>query len=336
MALFRVLGGIYLSSVEPFETNEDIYAQDGIRGILSVQKQPIPELYRTDPYIHHQIPIDDDDITNIIQHFHTANSFICSVIFNDSEITPLAAKSTKHQSHILIHCNAGCSRSVTILAGFLMKYYQMTLNVALYAIKRIKPDINPSDNFLNQLRFFASVDCEDNLSELIKISSYKQLVMELGHHNFAALVTDDYFYKDVRENQDAGSVLRCKRCRCLLANSSSFVPHEPPFEKNDKQAYFIKNAYKSHRIRDIQRGANECTHYFVEPLKWMQPELSLSELEGKFSCPRCKAKVGAYSWKGSRCSCGKWMVPAIHLQKAKVDEFKVKSVILDNARAIPN
>ncbi|CAI4383767.1 BAF_collapsed_G0031230.mRNA.1.CDS.1 [Saccharomyces cerevisiae] len=63
----------------------------------------------------------------------------------------------------------------------------------------------------------------------------------------------------------------------------------------------------------------------------MQPELQgKQELEGKFSCPGCSSKVGGYNWKGSRCSCGKWVIPAIHLQTSKVDQFPLQSTALPN------
>ena len=59
----------------------------------------------------------------------------------------------------------------------------------------------------------------------------------------------------------------------------------------------------------------------------MKQELDKAEMEGKFLCPKCSSKVGGYSWRGSRCSCGKWMVPAIHLQEAKVDYIKRESTL---------
>lgn len=56
----------------------------------------------------------------------------------------------------------------------------------------------------------------------------------------------------------------------------------------------------------------------------MRPELEQGKLEGRLECPnaRCKANVGKYSWKGMRCSCGAWVVPAISLARARVDEIK--------------
>ena len=41
-------------------------------------------------------------------------------------------------------------------------------------------------------------------------------------------------------------------------------------------------------------------------------------------------KVGAYNWKGSRCSCRKWVTPAIHLQSNRVDQFPLNKITLPN------
>ena len=58
----------------------------------------------------------------------------------------------------------------------------------------------------------------------------------------------------------------------------------------------------------------------------MKQELDKAEMEGKFCAPNAPLGWG-YSWRGSRCSCGKWMVPAIHLQEAKVDYIKRESTL---------
>jgi len=48
-------------------------------------------------------------------------------------------------------------------------------------------------------------------------------------------------------------------------------------------------------------------------------------LDGRLECPKCCANVGRYAWQGMKCSCGAWVVPAITLAKAKVDESRRKN-----------
>src|SRR5690606_39250202 len=95
--------------------------------------------------------------------------------------------------------------------------------------------------------------------------------------------------------------------RRALANSSAFVPHEPKCSEGQQNG----------------RPA-PCAHHFLEPLRWMESELSQGNLSGKLECPKCKSKVGTYAWQGSKCSCGEWVVPGISVARGRVDEVKVR------------
>jgi hypothetical protein len=64
-------------------------------------------------------------------------------------------------------------------------------------------------------------------------------------------------------------------------------------------------------------GRMLCTSVFLEsPPAWAACS---DGNEGKFVCPRCDARVGAYSWSGSPCSCGKWITPGFQFQLSRVD-----------------
>lgn len=62
-----------------------------------------------------------------------------------------------------------------------------------------------------------------------------------------------------------------------------------------------------------------CTKiYFIEPLAWM-PNISHT-VEGKLNCPKCKSKLGSFSWiAGCQCPCGSKIAPAFYLIPSKVD-----------------
>lgn len=49
-------------------------------------------------------------------------------------------------------------------------------------------------------------------------------------------------------------------------------------------------------------------------------------LSGRLICPnpKCEANVGKFAWQGLRCSCGKWVVPAIGVARARVDVTESK------------
>lgn len=57
---------------------------------------------------------------------------------------------------VYVHCNAGVSRSATVVAGYLMQYKQINHLEALEFIKRIRPKIKPNPGFIKQLQEFSS------------------------------------------------------------------------------------------------------------------------------------------------------------------------------------
>ncbi|ODV61537.1 uncharacterized protein ASCRUDRAFT_17180, partial [Ascoidea rubescens DSM 1968] len=118
----------------------------------------------------------------------------------------------------------------------------------------------------------------------------------------------------------------CRRCRQILALSTQILEHEVP-SSDSKQSRFGKGSSSRKSTTNHSASSNTCFHYFlIEPLNWMKDELvGKAELEGKLLCPnrKCQNKIGGYNWHGSRCSCGKWIVPAIQLQTAKVDKVQM-------------
>lgn len=103
----------------------------------------------------------------------------------------------------------------------------------------------------------------------------------------------------------------------------------------------------------------DCAHIFLHPLTWMRPCLfpgaargnrdsSLSTpassditttnsdeapLSGRLTCPnsKCEANVGKFAWQGLQCSCGKWVVPAIGVARARVDVTERKNHNITNS-----
>ncbi|KAG5420989.1 YVH1 [Candida metapsilosis] len=301
----RILGGIYLSSIEPINNNVDLKREYGITSILSILPGPINETYTKD-YHHKQIEATDEETTNLIQYFEECDNFI--------------DEATKDQGKVLVHYAQGVSRSVTIIMMYLMKHYKLNIDQALHAVKRKCPQAGPNPSFIEQIKLYESMNFavdENNAQyrEFIKTLSLKK---DPSGDNLREITMNQTTTDSTQSLYD----LRCKRCRKVLAHSTNIEDHQVP-TSDSRQSQFIKTAPNSRRIISVQSASNQCSHYFfTEPVDWMRPELEKSEIEGKFSCPKCSSKVGGYSWKGSRCSCGKWMVPAIHLQDAKVDCIK--------------
>ncbi|QPG73334.1 hypothetical protein FOA43_000644 [Brettanomyces nanus] len=314
--VYRVLGGLYISSMKSLSTAVDLNTKYGIDSIISVQKEQIPLYY--EHYHRLQVPVDDLDSENLFLQFRKVNSFIENVLHpKETQTSP---------GKVLVHCNAGRSRSVSFVVAYLMKKFNLTYKQALYAVQRRYPkaeEVRPNEGFVLQLQLYGECECCDDVKELDdKYPKYRAFRMSLlKRHN----MLDNTEYKDIKDvgmerKNSAAYSLRCKKCRQVLATSKAVIPHTIPKDDDDKQKYFYRTAFWTKEVVGIEKASTECTHFFVEPLKWMKPELSKGNLDGRFDCFKCGCKVGGYDWPGSRCSCGRWMVPAIHLQKAKVDK----------------
>uniref|UniRef100_A0A8C4NJN2 Dual specificity phosphatase 10 n=1 Tax=Eptatretus burgeri TaxID=7764 RepID=A0A8C4NJN2_EPTBU len=87
-----------------------------------------------------RLPATDSSKQNLRQYFEEACEFI----------------EEAHQSGqgLLVHCQAGVSRSATIIIAYLMKHTRMTMADAYTFVKSKRPIISPNLNFMGQLLQF--------------------------------------------------------------------------------------------------------------------------------------------------------------------------------------
>lgn len=222
---------------------------------------------------------------------------------------------------VFVHCAMGKSRSVSaIIAYLLWKYPQRfgrgdtkttpaeAVAEALKLVRDTRSIAEPNDGFMQQLEMWWEMGCPADSDDAVERHPVYQRWLYKREVETAANVgraPDWIRFEDEEAEKEEQAVesnkeIRCKKCRRMLATQQFIVPHQGP--------------------DDIQRS--DCPHIFIEPLSWMRPALELGELEGRLACPnaKCGASVGRYAWQGFKCSCGKWVAPAVSLQKSKVDE----------------
>ncbi|XP_059200865.1 dual specificity protein phosphatase 12 [Centropristis striata] len=214
----------------------------------------------------------------------------------------------------LVHCQAGRSRSATIVTAYLMKKHQLSFTEAYSRLKTVKQDVQVNPGFEDQLCLYEALQCVVDTSNplykqyrLIKIT---EKYPELQH------VPRELFAVDPALSSSSEVSYRCRKCRRTLFRGSSILSHSvgegaPAFGHKKST-----NLSGEKTNNDVQ-----CTSYFTEPVQWMEPSL-LGVMSGQLLCPKCSSKLGSFSWIGDQCSCGRWVTPAFQLHRNRVDEIR--------------
>ncbi len=112
------------------------YPMDVIVSLGSERQYP---MYQTYPNIeYYRILIDDCEDAQIHPHFATTYKLISDSIASGKRV--------------LVHCQAGISRSATICIAFLMQHQGMSFEDAYKFVRKQRPCIWPNDGFLLQLQ----------------------------------------------------------------------------------------------------------------------------------------------------------------------------------------
>lgn len=209
----------------------------------------------------------------------------------------------------LVHCQAGRSRSATVITAYLMKRYQLGFTEAYHRLRSVKQDVQVNSGFEEQLCLYETMQCEvDTSSPLYKqyrLTKITEKYPELQH------VPRELFAIDPAHSSSSEVSYRCRKCRRTLFRGSSLLSHPvgegaPAF---------------SHKKSSNLTGDIQCTSYFIEPVQWMEQAL-LGVMDGQLLCPKCNSKLGSFSWCGDQCSCGRWVTPAFQLHRNRVDEIR--------------
>ncbi|XP_066428235.1 dual specificity protein phosphatase 12 isoform X2 [Molothrus aeneus] len=215
----------------------------------------------------------------------------------------------------LVRCHAGVSRSVAVVAAYLMKTQGLGWQEALAAVRAAKPDAQVNSGFQAQLKLYEAMGCAVDTSSAL----YKRYRLEMLSQRFSEPqdLPREVFAVDpttICQTLNTEVLYRCRKC------SSSILSHT---EGMGPTAFAHKRITESARLSG--NGQEKCTSYFIEPVQWMEPAL-LGVMEGQLLCPKCSSKLGSFSWRGDQCSCGRWVTPAFQIHKSRVDEVRTLPV----------
>ncbi|KAK7930123.1 hypothetical protein WMY93_006518 [Mugilogobius chulae] len=135
----EILPFLYLGSA--YHASRQDYLSDlHITALLNVSRRDLqPAKGR---YDYKWIPVEDSHMADISSHFQEAIQFIDKV--------------KQSGGKVLVHCEAGISRSPTICMAYIMRTQQMRLDAAFDIIKQRRTVISPNFSFMGQLLQYES------------------------------------------------------------------------------------------------------------------------------------------------------------------------------------
>jgi protein-tyrosine phosphatase len=130
----EIITGVYLGNINSVYDIEKLKSL-GITHIISVIEGFIPPY--PDDFNYLVINALDTQNTDLFDTFDVSGDFIDDAIMDDSKI--------------LIHCQAGRSRSATILAAYIIKTFGIEVGLVISLIKNKRSIIEPNKYFVSQL-----------------------------------------------------------------------------------------------------------------------------------------------------------------------------------------
>lgn len=133
----EILPGLYLGD-SVHSAQQDALRELGITCLLNVSTTCKNMFEQEFDYMN--IPVNDNDSANLSSWFDKAIHFIDNARDNDGKV--------------LVHCQAGVSRSATVCIAYLMYKNNMTLEDAFDHVRARRGIISPNLNFMQQLKEF--------------------------------------------------------------------------------------------------------------------------------------------------------------------------------------
>ncbi|XP_060947001.1 dual specificity protein phosphatase 5 [Limanda limanda] len=135
----EILPFLYLGSA--YHASRQDYLSDlHITALLNVSRRDLQPT--KGHYDYKWIPVEDSHMADISSHFQEAIEFIDHV--------------KQSGGKVLVHCEAGISRSPTICMAYIMRTQQLRLDAAFDIIKQCRDVVSPNLSFMGQLLQFES------------------------------------------------------------------------------------------------------------------------------------------------------------------------------------
>ena len=135
-------GKLWIGSAEAarVSSEDSLLVAKNIKCILSIGESPHCYAYQDYRHLRYKRLVADDDVSEVrlAERFHEAADWIHANL----------------DQRVLVHCQAGQSRSAAIVLAYLMKYQDMSYEQAFERLRSVRPQVEPNVGFVRQLKVF--------------------------------------------------------------------------------------------------------------------------------------------------------------------------------------
>ncbi|KAJ7269685.1 hypothetical protein C8J57DRAFT_318735 [Mycena rebaudengoi] len=212
----EIIPGLWVGDLPSAKDTPNLKANN-IFSILSAMRGRVTI---NETFIRHQILLDDTEDADVLIHFIPAITFI-------------QAELDKGRG-VLVHCQAGMSRSATIVAAYLMYTQNIGTQAALEIIRKARPQIEPNPGFMVQLEIFHQAAFKISRRDKTTRMFYMERAVGEVMNGDGSLPETDMFAKFPGTPTDSAPAtpgggprrrIRCKMCRQELATREHMLDH---------------------------------------------------------------------------------------------------------------
>jgi len=206
-------------------------------------------------------------------HFEKAHSFIDDAV--------------KNEKCVLVHCQAGVSRSASIVISYIMKRNKISFEEARNIVRQARPLIRPNFMFTEQLIAYEkmnfSVDSDHYLyyqmkakmNTLVQAEKWDIAILSnkaMTNEEITKQLSDGIFQKTIQ-------TYHCKKCSKILFSEQNVIGRYTTLE----------------REREGEPDSHEL-YFYIEPMNWMNDLTKTSDI---LKCS-CDEIIGDWQWKRER------------------------------------
>jgi len=137
----KVIDGLWQGGDDVLN-NEEWFKTNNVSVVLSVCRDVTDFEFLT----RKQVALDDIESAQLLPHLP-----MCILYIHQARL---------EGKTVYVHCNAGISRSSTVILSYMMSWFDMTLAESWDLLKKARPAVHPNLGFQGQLRKFQEMDGE--------------------------------------------------------------------------------------------------------------------------------------------------------------------------------